>query len=171
MKNKKILALDQSTKVSGWAIFYGDQLQSFGHWTEKDEDISVRIHKLCQKIQEKIEAEDIDFIIIENIQLESKNKNNPLVNVATFQKLAWVQGAIMELCNEMYIPFTLLYPSEWRKACNFLKGNDVTRDSQKKIAQQWVLNNFNKKCTQDEADAICIGWGYLRQEPEEIIFD
>lgn len=171
MTSKKILALDQSTKVSGWAIFYENQLQDYGHWTETDEDISIRIHGLCQKVQEKIEAEDIDFIIIENIQLESKNKNNPLVNVATFQKLAWVQGALMELCNEMYVPFTLLYPSEWRKACNFLKGNDTSRDSQKKIAQQWVLNTFKKKCTQDEADAICIGWGYLHQEPEEIVFD
>lgn len=100
-----------------------------------------------------------------------KNKEKPLLNVATFQKLAWVQGAIMELCNEMSIPFTLVYPSEWRKACNFLKGQSPSRDTQKKIAQQWVLNTYNKKCTQDESDAICIGWGYIHLEPEEIIFD
>ena len=100
-----------------------------------------------------------------------KNKDKPLLNVATFQKLAWVQGAIMELCNEMSIPFTLVYPSEWRKASNFLKGQSQSRDSQKKIAQQWVLNTYNKKCTQDESDAICIGWGYIHLEPEEIIFD
>lgn len=76
----------------------------------------------------------------------------------------------MELCNEMYISFTLVYPSEWRKACNFLKGNKTDRTSQKKIAQQWVLSTYNKKCIQDEADAICIGWGYLHMEPDELIF-
>lgn len=75
----------------------------------------------------------------------------------------------MELCNEMNITFTLVYPTEWRKTCNFLKGQDSKRDSQKKIAQQWVLNTFNKKCTQDEADAICIGWSYFNLK-EEIIF-
>lgn len=162
--DKKILALDQSTKISGWAIFNGEKLEDYGHWSHTATDISVRIHGLCQEIQDKIEAEDIDFIVIENIQLEKSN-------TAVFQKLAWVQGAIMELCNEMNIPFTLIYPSEWRKACNFLKGNDTKREAQKKIAQQWVLDTFKKKCTQDEADAICIGWGYLHLEPEEIIFD
>jgi hypothetical protein len=34
-----------------------------------------------------------------------------------------------------------------------------------------VLNTYNKKCTQDESDAICIGWGYIHLEPEEIVFD
>ena len=76
----------------------------------------------------------------------------------------------MEMCNEMSMPFTLLYPSEWRKSCNFLKGNSAKRDAQKKIAQDWVLKTFNKKCTQDEADAICIGWGYLHM-PQELDFE
>lgn len=76
----------------------------------------------------------------------------------------------MELCNDMDVPFTLMYPSEWRKACNFLKGQDNKRDSQKKIAQQWVMDTYNKKCTQDEADAICIGYGYNNIK-SEIIFD
>lgn len=166
MRNKKILALDQSSRTSGWAIYYGDQLESFGKWTHTNEDISLRIHSLCGEIQEKIEAEDIDFVVIENIQLEAKATNN----IATFQKLAWVQGAIMELCNYMDISFTLVYPNEWRKACNFLKGNSSDRATQKKIAQQWVLSTYNQKCTQDEADAICIGWGYLHMEPDELIF-
>lgn len=168
MLSKTILALDQSTRVSGWAIYDGTELKSYGHWTHTNEDISERIHALCQEIQEKIESEDVDFVVIENIQLE--NKNNPVQNIATFQKLAWVQGAIMELCNDMDVPFTLMYPSEWRKACNFLKGQDNKRDSQKKIAQQWVMDTYNKKCTQDEADAICIGYGYNNIK-SEIIFD
>lgn len=168
MLSKTILALDQSTRVSGWAIYDGAELKSYGHWTHTNEDISDRIHALCQEIQEKIESEDVDFVVIENIQLE--NKNSPVQNIATFQKLAWVQGAIMELCNDMDVPFTLIYPSEWRKACNFLKGQDNKRDSQKKIAQQWVMDTYNKKCTQDEADAICIGYGYNSMK-SEIIFD
>lgn len=168
MLSKTILALDQSTRVSGWAIYDGTELKSYGHWTHTNEDISDRIHALCQEIQEKIESEDVDFVVIENIQLE--NKNSSIQNIATFQKLAWVQGAIMELCNDMDVPFTLMYPSEWRKACNFLKGQDNKRDSQKKIAQQWVMDTYNKKCTQDEADAICIGYGY-NSIKSEIIFD
>ena len=79
-------------------------------------------------------------------------------DVATFQKLAQVQGALMALCVENEIDYKLVYPSEWRKECNFLKGNDLKRENQKKIAQQWVKDKYDMKCTQDEADAICIAY-------------
>jgi hypothetical protein len=46
-----------------------------------------------------------------------------------------VQGALMALCVENEIDYKLVYPSEWRKECNFLKGNDLKRENQKKIAQ------------------------------------
>ena len=39
------------------------------------------------------------------------------------------------LCVENEIDYKLVYPSEWRKECNFLKGNDLKRENQKKIAQ------------------------------------
>ena len=67
MKDKIILALDQSTKISGWAIYYGEKLTEFGHWTFKNEDVSVRIHRLCQEIQKKIESTEADFVVMENI--------------------------------------------------------------------------------------------------------
>ena len=79
------------------------------------------------------------------------------MGVDTFQKLAQVQGAIILLCKLNEIPYEIVYASEWRKYCNFLKGNDKHREAQKKITQEWVLKKYNKVCTQDEADAICIG--------------
>lgn len=148
--SKGILALDQSTRVSGWA-FYKDELIDFGHWENTHEDLAIRIHKLCQQIQTKIDIYKPELIVIENIQMQHGD-------VATFQKLAQVQGALMALCVENEIDYKLVYPSEWRKECNFLKGNDLKRENQKKIAQQWVKDKYNMKCTQDEADAICIAY-------------
>ena len=164
--NKTVLALDQSTRTSGWSFFDGSELIDFGHWENSQSDIAVRIHSLCQQIKSKIEEYEPDIILIENIQLQQIGNREG--NVQTFQKLAQVQGAIMRLCVEMGVPYKLVYPSEWRKNCNFLKGNDKHRENQKKIAQQWVLETYGKKCIQDEADAICIGYSEINAVDDKI---
>lgn len=145
-----ILSLDQATKETGWSIFTDKQLIDFGHWKFTQDDTVERIYKLCQEIRQVVEKYHPDLIVIENIQLQQ--------NVEMFQKLAWVQGAILVLTQELNIPYKLVYSSDWRADCNFLKNQDKKRENQKKIAQQWVLETFNKKCTQDESDAICIGY-------------
>lgn len=148
-----ILALDQSTRISGWAVFDNSQLKSFGHWSETSEDIGKRFLNIKNNIKQKVEQYQPDKIIFENIQLQNGGQN-----VGTFQKLAQLQGMIMILCEELQIPYEIVYASEWRKSCDFLKGNDKHRNEQKKITQQWVKDTFGLKCTQDEADAICIGY-------------
>lgn len=111
-------------------------------------------------MEEQIKKYEPDVILLENISLEGRGP----VNVSTFQKLAQVQGVMMMTAQAHDIEAKLVYPSEWRAKCNFLKGEDKHRDNQKRIAQQWVLSTFNKKCTQDEADAICIGYSETANE-------
>lgn len=162
-----ILALDQSTRTSGWSVYDNDQLISFGHWSETSKDFGVRIYNIINEIQKKINTFKPDKIVFENIQLQSDENRN--IGVDTFQKLAQVQGAIILLCQLNNIPYEMVYASEWRKLCNFLKGNDKHRDSQKKITQEWVQQRYEKKCTQDEADAICIG--FYASQNEDPCFD
>lgn len=146
-----ILALDQATQTSGWSVWVDGNLTDFGKFTFDDADIHKRIHKVCAQIEILILQHHPDKVVLEDIQMQVNN-------VSTFQKLAWLQGAIIESCWKINMPVELSRPSEWRAACNLLKGQDKHRENQKKIAQQWVMNQFGKKCTQDEADAICIGY-------------
>ena len=146
-----ILALDQATQTSGWSVWVNGNLTDFGKFTFDDADIHKRIHKVCAQIEILILQHHPDKVVLEDIQMQVNN-------VSTFQKLAWLQGAIIESCWKINMPVELSRPSEWRAACNLLKGQDKHRENQKKIAQQWVMNQFGKKCTQDEADAICIGY-------------
>ena len=146
-----ILALDQATQTSGWSVWVDGSLTDFGKFTFDDADIHKRIHKVCAQIEILILQHHPDKVVLEDIQMQVNN-------VSTFQKLAWLQGAIIESCWKINMPVELSRPSEWRAACNLLKGQDKHRENQKKIAQQWVMNQFGKKCTQDEADAICIGY-------------
>lgn len=147
-----ILALDQSTRISGWSVFEDKELKDFGHWTETSDSIGKRILNISNHIKDLINKYDPDLVVFENIQLQNRN-----IGVDTFQKLAWVQGAIISVLEEWDVEYKIIYASEWRKSCDFLKGNDKHRNEQKKIAQQWVKDTYNLKCTQDEADAICIG--------------
>lgn len=149
----KILALDQATRTSGWAIFEDGQLTDFGKVTFDDEDILKRIHKVCIYLQVMLIKFKPDKVIIEDIALQGQTNN-----VQTFKALAQLQGAIIETLLSKYIPFEIWAPNQWRAECHFLKDNDKKRNAQKKIAQEWVREKFGKVCTQDEADAICIGY-------------
>lgn len=156
-----ILALDQSTRISGWSVFEDKELKDFGHWTETSDSIGKRILNISNHIKDLINKYDPDLVVFENIQLQNHN-----IGVDTFQKLAWVQGAIISVLEEWDVEYKIIYASEWRKSCDFLKGNDKHRNEQKKIAQQWVKDTYNLKCTQDEADAICIGVHAILQSEE-----
>ena len=145
-----ILALDQATQCSGYSVWIDGELNCYGKKEYDDADIHKRIHKICGWVEGLIDQYAPDKLVIENIQYQN--------NIATFQKLAQLQGAIIEIAWQLNIPCEILAPSEWRAVCNFLKGNEKNRQAQKRIAQEWVLNTFGKKCTQDEADAICIGY-------------
>lgn len=149
----RLLSLDQATRTSGWALFEDSQLIDFGKFTFDDADILKRIHKVCTQLQILIIQHKPDKIIFEDIAMQGQ-----INNVQTFKALAQLQGAIAEICFQQKIPFEILSPNQWRAECHFLKGNEKDRNSQKRIAQQWVMTQFNKKCTQDEADAICIGY-------------
>lgn len=156
-----LLALDQATRITGWSIWQDGTLTEFGHIEFDDEDNFIRNHKLIQWIANMIKTRDIDIVAIEDIQMQ-------INNVTTFQKLAQLQGAIIEKVLSQNLNYKIIRPTEWRAVCHFLKGQDKHRESQKKIAQQWVMNTFNKKCTQDEADAICIGYAITQQMDNEL---
>jgi len=62
----------------------------------------------------------------------------------------------MDTLFEAHVESDLVYPSEWRKYCG-ISGGDAHRENKKKAAQDKVKLWYNENCTQDEADAICIG--------------
>ena len=46
----KILALDQSSRTSGYAVFENNNLIASGHFTFTDDDFGVRLYKIRNKI-------------------------------------------------------------------------------------------------------------------------
>lgn len=152
-----LLALDQSSHCSGWAVFEDEKLLTFGHFTFDDEDIGLRLMKIREMVKSLIVQYEIDEVVFEDIQLQ----NNILNNVKTFKILAEVFGVIYELVTELQIPNDAILSSVWKSTLG-IKGKN--RPEQKRNAQQYVISTYNVKPTQDESDAICIGTHYLNNK-------
>lgn len=150
-----ILALDQSSRITGYAIFIDNQLIASGTFTVSDDYIPDRLVKIRNKVISLIEQYSINKVLLEDIQLQTQ-----VNNVSTHKILAEVLGVLEELCAERKIPHELIHSSSWKSGLN-IKGRD--RAAQKRNAQAYVEDVYKLKVSQDESDAICIGSHYIRQ--------
>ena len=154
----RLLALDQASRTSGYAIFEEGKLLTHGKFTFTDDDFGKRLVKIRNKVKSLIEEYAIDELIFEDVQLQD--------NVDTFKKLCEVFGVIYELASEIKLPCSSILASVWKSQLN-IKGYD--RTAQKRNAQEWVVNTYGVRPTQDECDAICIGSAASKAKVE--VFD
>ncbi len=153
----KLLALDQSSRITGWAYFKDGKLEEYGKIDLTTYDIGLRLNQLRDRIAELIMNFDIDEVAFEDIYMDGQRVNN----VATFKVLAEVFGVCYELFTDMEIKNTAVLAGTWKSTLG-IKGK--TRPEQKRAAQQWVTANYGVTPTQDECDAICIGAHIIKQQ-------
>ena len=149
---KKLLALDQSSRITGWAIFADGKLEKHGKFNAENagSTIAERLNYIRNKVRDLIEENNITEVILEDIQMQG----NVVNNVQTFKTLAEVFGVISELLVEMKIPQSAVLASSWKSGLG-IKGR--ARAEQKRAAQEWVVTTYGVRPTQDECDAVCIG--------------
>ena len=145
----KLLALDQASRVSGWAIFDNQDLINSGTFTLKSDDVGERLVQYRQYLADLTDKYEIDEVAFEDIQMQGQ-----VNNVQTFKVLAEVFGVTQEYLAEQNYFYHIVSSNTWKSKLQ-IKGR--TRPEQKKNAQAYVLEHYNKKVSQDEADAICIG--------------
>ena len=63
----KILALDQATRVSGYAIFSDDKLIDYGKIVTDNPDIGIRLTEIRKYIKALIQKHGITEVIMEDI--------------------------------------------------------------------------------------------------------
>ena len=152
---QRVLALDAATGVTGYAIFDDGDLVSYGTYkVDKDLSSEQRINSVKKWLQALINEIEPDFVGLENIQLQTFGSGNTF-QVETYRVLANLQGVLIDTLFEACIDHDLVYVSQWRKYCDV--GDGKGRENKKKQAQDKVKLWYKQDCTQDEADAICIG--------------
>ena len=149
-----ILALDQASRTSGYAIFQEGRLIASGTFTYEDSDFSLRLVKIRNKVISLIEEYNINKILLEDIQLQGQTNN-----VTTYKALAEVLGVLEELAREYNIPHELVHSQSWKSTLG-IKGRD--RATQKRNAQLYIAEVYGLKVSQDQSDAICIGTHYIK---------
>lgn len=150
-----LLALDQSSRITGYAVFKDGMLIKVGKFTLEDTNFSTRLFKFKKKIEELIKIYDINKVAFEEIQLQQ--------NVDTFKKLAMVYGIMLYTVEENNLPYEIISSNTWKSKCKIKKS---TREPEKKQAQKFVQDKYGIKVTQDEADATCLGWTCVSTTPD-----
>ena len=155
----KLLALDQASRVSGYAIFDDNELVKSGTFSLTSDDIGERLVSYRYHIQKLIEENDIDEVAFEDIQMQSQ-----INNVQTFKILAEIFGVTQEYLAEHKYGYHIVSSNTWKSKLG-IKGK--TRPEQKKNAQAYVLEHYNKKVSQDESDAICIATSIILENQKK----
>ena len=142
----RIIALDNATHITGWAVFDNNKLVSYGKYTTKSSETSDRILEMGDWLINLLEQWEPNTIILEDIQQQN--------NVSTFKVLAKLQGVLEYINKKHNIEYYIISPSTWKSNAG-VKGK--SRTDQKKSAQLIVQQIYNIQATQDESDEILLG--------------
>lgn len=149
--SKRVLALDDATGITGYAVYDGDALITYGKIKMDALNPIERIMNVRQWLLSMIQNWEPDIVAVEDIQLQQ----GKFENVKTFKVLAQLQGTLLVTILESGIESIVVPPATWRATCEITARN---RSDQKRQAQQKVRDWYDIQATQDEADAICIGY-------------
>ena len=166
MANKNILALDASTKRTGYALISEGEYD-YGAIAATSTKLEKRLITMRDEIKELIKKYNIDTIVIEDVRPDTNDKNNYHKNAHTARVLTWLQGVIAVGAYEVNpnIVFEMMGASSWRSKVHIQKYC-VKRDNQKQMDIEYANKcGFPLKApltaTQDdEADAIGIFMAY-----------
>lgn len=153
----RILALDQATKTSGWAIFSNGELLRHGMFILEGGKEVDRINEIKKWVWNMVTVWNVDFVQMEDIQLQDHKeagKESEKIGVTTYKALAHLQGVLENLLYSNGIEYNIVPSSTWRQYCEIKGRNKVDK---KKNAQLKVQSLYNIFVPLDEAEAICIG--------------
>lgn len=158
MTESYILAIDGSTKSTGFAVFKGKNLEKVWHKTSASADLVRRIKVMRDEMREAIKQYNITTVVMEEVRPD-RGATNP----ATMKALMWLQAAFAIMVHDEFpkTKIVYIYPSEWRAACGIHTGRGIKRDTLKEADMDFVARNYAQVANDDEADAVCIGHAYI----------
>ncbi len=146
----KVLALDTSSSITGWAIFINGEYSRSGNFNfKKMKDTEQRTKQMCLDIARFIEKEKPTHVAIE--ELPSTR------NAQTTRLLSRIIGAVYYHCIRNRIPYEEVSCDTWRHTVGI---NKKFRDDVKQASIERAKREYGKVVKDDEADAINIGDAY-----------
>lgn len=146
----RVLAMDQSTRCSGWSYFEDDKYVASGiidmsKSTLETDERSFEMAKSLWKIMKQYKPE---HLIIENVQQQT----SPKVLII----LARLQGMIIGYAEAHKVKVHILLPSQWRAELKYTQGAKVKRAELKQQSIDYVKEKYNLDVPEDECEAIAL---------------
>lgn len=144
----KILALDQSTKCTGYSVWVDGKLNDYGVIEVTDRQMTAieRIREMRERCSDIAQKCDPDAICIEGVQFQS--------NQAVYSQLSQLQGAIMTIAFDRDTSLYIIPPTVWKSYCE-IAGKK--RAEQKANTIKMVKDMYGLDVSEDVADSIGIG--------------
>ena len=154
-----ILALDQSTNVTGWALFQDEELVDYGFFDlgkmpkPGDENQTEKRFSFINKISILIAENDVKLVITEGVYYQR--------NPESYKNLSKFQGRVQDYCRDNNITcFSWANAGQWRKVLG-IKGTKKTEYKQATKDLMIEVFGISEELKEDEYDAIAIGWAYV----------
>jgi Holliday junction resolvasome RuvABC endonuclease subunit len=146
----RILAFDQSTKISGYSIFDGSQYVDSGVIDfSQNTNTEERSKQMGLAICKKIEEVKPDLVVIKEVAMQSNPK--------TLKLLARVQGIAIGFAAAHNVPLQILEPSKWRSVLGYKQGAKIKREELKQQSFDYVKEHLGfDNFSEDRNEAICI---------------
>lgn len=153
----RLLALDTSTKHTGYAYFVDGKLERSGVIDSDISNAKQRMNFMILQIYDIMDRLQIDRVVFEDVKI--------INNQRTLVMLSEMLGAVIGYCNLHRIQYKYYGPSEWRQA-NGIQAYRAKREELKRLSIEQVKEKYNTDATDDEADAILIGTAYILENAE-----
>lgn len=146
----KVLAFDQSTKISAYSLWIDGKYVEVGVIDlHKMKDTSERVRAMGVELCKTIGKYNPEIVVIEEVAQQS--------NAMTLKLLARIQGVIIGFCAAHNIDTYIIEPSKWRSTLSFKQGSGVKRAELKAQAIEHVETEYGLDLSEDECEALCIG--------------
>ena len=157
----KILSLDTSSKITGYAIFNDGKLIRYSSIDKSNiKDSDERMKDMVKCLIALIEREAPDVVVIEETFL-SKNPQTQCM-------LIMILGSVFGVCVYNNYNYYSLRPTQWRKAVH---GDDEKLPRKRDELKKWSINKVSElfginDINDDISDAILIGQAFININKE-----
>lgn len=166
-----LLAIDGSTKATGWSIFDMDSKSLIKYGVIKvdpkeEKDTRVRIIHMVEGLTEIFEKYEIDEVIMEDVPPSMQN-------AVTVKMLGMLQGGVIGLCHTYGVQVDIdnfILPNVWHSDLKILKSKGDLKEQSVNLANELLGTNFiykskTSKFNEDDiSDSALIGYWKLNRE-------
>lgn len=157
--SKILIALDESTTCTGYAVFDDSELIEHGTFSFKSKDVLERVSLIMEEIENLIDTYKPDNMIIEDVQIT--------MNAATAKSLLGLQFMIEVYAHRNNISCETYRTTKWRKILGLSNSRALDRKAKKQETIDYVKDKYGIEILKDdESDAIAIGTAYLLEKEE-----